>query len=251
MRKVLCTKDQVRAKIKVGFWSMCTLTCWCWGIYPLLEEEIRLPLAGWFPFDLSNKINFAIAYIFLIIGAWFNGICNIAVDTLLSALIMVVAAELTILNDSLENIRNFSEAELGVTFKNFGDKGEVSPDLQKIMNQKLIDCIVQHRNILRFNYEYQNVFSNVVLAQFVGSVVLICITMFEMALSTKLTYSAYHCSWENSSEEFKKNLLYFMTRSQVDIKILAGSIFTLNLSCFVTIIKSSWSYFAVLRSINN
>ena len=50
--------------------------------------------------------------------------------------------------------------------------------------------------------------------------------------SDKLTESAYVCQWVNASEEFKHNLLYFMTRTQFPLKLYASGYFTLSLDTF-------------------
>ncbi|XP_056644738.1 uncharacterized protein LOC130450387 [Diorhabda sublineata] len=267
--------------VSYGFWGACVCTCTFWATYPFTEEELRLPLAGWFPFCVTTSPNFELAFIYQFIASTLNGLSNISIDTMMSGLIMVVCAQLSILNDSFMNIRHFAELEVGHEFRDDNGRNEISPRLQDTMNRKLAECVVHHKCILEFKDEFQALFSNSILGQFIVSVIIICITMFEMTLipigslqffsmvlyqycmlleiflwcyygnevimkSRKLTESAYKSDWVSCGEEYKKKIIFIILRTQKEINIQAGMIFTLSLSTFVKILKSSWSYFAVL-----
>nr|QNH68037.1 odorant receptor 11 [Apriona germarii] len=201
----------------------------------------------------------------------------------MSGLIMVVCAQLHILNDSLLNMREQAEAEL----RNAGVKvyRRMTKELQDKMNEKLVECVIHHQCIMEFAKELTFLFTTSILGQFIVSVVIICITLFEITLvpvmsikffsmilyqfcmlleifllcyygnevireSTELTKCAFCSDWTDCSWEFKRNLLFFMTSSQTALKLYAGGFFTLSLETFVKILKSSWSYFAVLNSVH-
>ncbi|XP_050499177.1 odorant receptor Or1-like [Diabrotica virgifera virgifera] len=285
-RETLKSYIKMARFITLSFWGACVCTCSFWAIYPFTLNELQLPLAGWFPFDTTKTPYFEWAYTFQIISTALNGISNISIDTLMSSLIMVICAQLNILNDSLRNIRPFAEAELDQKgFRNATDRDEISPRLQYTMNRILVECIVHHRCILKFSTEFQALFANSILGQFIVSGIIICVTLFEMAMtpagsiqffslllyqmcmllevflccyygneiiikSNSLTVSAYHCDWVYSSEQFKKNLIFLMTRSQLKTIIYVGNFIPLSLDSFVKILKSSWSYFALLMSLN-
>lgn len=61
-------------------------------------------------------------------------------------LIMVVCAQLHILNDSLLNMRERAEAEL----RDAGAKvdGRMTKELQDKMNEKLVECVIHHQCII-------------------------------------------------------------------------------------------------------
>jgi hypothetical protein len=86
--------------------------------------------------------------------------------------------------------------------------------------------------------------------------------------SDKLTESAYICEWIDGPKEFKQDLLFFMTRTQFPLQLYASGYFTLSLETFKAvclkansnevlirsvfqIVKSSWSYFAVLNQVHS
>jgi hypothetical protein len=84
--------------------------------------------------------------------------------------------------------------------------------------------------------------------------------------SSQIPYSAFESDWTGIPIEAKKNLLIFIMRSQKPIKMSAINLFSLSLSTFTTvsledfftqksrfflqILRTSWSYFAVLRQVN-
>nr|XP_015839882.1 PREDICTED: uncharacterized protein LOC663463 [Tribolium castaneum] len=245
-------------------------TCALWAIFPFLdktEKTVKLPLSGWFPFDTTKSPVFECAFVYQTVGALVNGLGNISIDTFLSGIIMVVSGQLKILNNSLQTMKPNCKAN----------------DTER--RQKLIDIIIHHRSIIQFAQEMTWLFTTCIMSQFVVSVIIICITMFQMSLvsplslqflsmalyqacmiteiflwcyygnevilqSGKLTQSAYMSQWLSSSKKFKHDLMFFMTRSQNPLKLYAGGYFTLSLETFMAIVKSSWSYFAVLNRVH-
>ncbi|KAJ8974557.1 hypothetical protein NQ317_007328 [Molorchus minor] len=302
-------KEYIRdsKRITNTFLSACVVTCAFWSLYPFtVEEELRLPLAGWYPFDTSKSPAFEITFVYQAVASTINGLSNICLDTLMSGLIMVVCAQFNILNDSLKNLREYSKDELDV---NARFRKEMSVELQNKMDEKLWECVVHHRYILEYAFQFASevtfLFTYSILGQFIVSVIIICITLFEITLlpwgslkffslilyqlcmlleifllcyygnkviveSMELTKCAYHDDWIDCSTKFKRNLLFFMTRSQVPLKLTAGGFFTLSLDTFVKaslhigtsygshltclpfqILKSSYSYFAVLNRVHS
>ncbi|XP_072375759.1 odorant receptor Or1-like, partial [Diabrotica undecimpunctata] len=195
-------------------------------------------------------------------------------------LIMVVCGQLNILNDSLVNITKMANQKLKeircCNFRHMQKK-------QELINQKLKECVEHHKAILEFAEEITSLFATSLFAQFLVSVFVFCATFFEMTMvpitsvrffsmalyqycmlleifpscyfgnevileSRKLTSSAYHSEWLNYNIKVRKNLIFFMTRTQKITQITAGGFFTLSLDTFIKILKSSWSYVAVIDS---
>ncbi|XP_044258923.1 odorant receptor Or1-like [Tribolium madens] len=245
-------------------------TCALWAIFPFLnkkEKTVKLPLSGWFPFDTTKFPIFEFAFVYQTVGALVNGLGNISIDTFLSGIIMVVSGQLKILNNSLQTLKLDYKAK------------------SRENRQKLIQNVIHHQGIIHFAQEMTGLFTTCIMSQFVVSVIIICITMFQMSLvsplslqflsmalyqtcmiteiflwcyygneiilqSNKLTQSVYMSQWLDFPKEFKKDLLFFMTRSQKPLKLYAGGYFTLSLETFMAIVKSSWSYFAVLNRVH-
>ncbi|CAH1100156.1 unnamed protein product [Psylliodes chrysocephalus] len=160
--------------------------------------------------------------------------------------IMVVSAELRLLNDTLANLHNFAEDE----FKKYQKSLELdkrSTEFKKMMNKKLIECIIHYQYILEFAEEVNDLFSISIFGQLNVSLFAICATLFEITSSDKLTTSAYQSDWLDCSAEYKQNLLFFMTRTQKVLILYAGNFVEISLNIFVTILKSSYSFCTVLN----
>ncbi|CAH1109886.1 unnamed protein product [Psylliodes chrysocephalus] len=65
-----------------SFLTAGVLTCIFWATYPFTEDELKLPLAGWFPFDTTVSPNFELAYTYQCMATTLNGITIISIDTL-------------------------------------------------------------------------------------------------------------------------------------------------------------------------
>ncbi|CAG9857147.1 unnamed protein product [Phyllotreta striolata] len=260
--------------LTLGCAGAVTATCAFWAVYPFTDDDGPfLPIPAYVPFDVRNStFRFALVYSFEIVATAVGGQMDLAADCLMAVLLMTFCAQLNVLNDSLVNLQPMETNR--------------TKSLVKNMNEKLVHCIRQHRLIIEFTETWSGMFTYAIFSQFVVSVFVICATFFEMTQvpassirffsmalyqmcmfleiypicyygnevikeSDKLTDSAYHCDWSECPLEFQKNLVFFMTRSQRPIKLYAGNFFALSLETFIKILKSSWSFVAVLIQVNN
>nr|CAH7735064.1 unnamed protein product [Callosobruchus chinensis] len=209
---------------------------------------------------------------------------NTGALSLIEGLIMVVGAELRTLNDSLANIKEYSESAIGFQSKNYYEM--VSEELDRKMIENIIDCIIKHKYVIGFVNEISSIFGKALLVQYLIIVLMLCTALFEMTKvpvgsvpffsyvcfqycsvtgifvlcyfgneviveSTRLTSSAYSCDWTGSSQTFKKLLLVFMIRSQKGLELYAANVFSISLENFLKIMKSAVSYFTVLQQFSD
>lgn len=92
-------------------------TCTLWGIFPFLDidetkDKVRLPLSGWYPFDVSNSPVFEWIYAYQTIGALVNALANISMDTFLAGIIMVISGQLKVLNNAFQTTKKFDRKDL-------------------------------------------------------------------------------------------------------------------------------------------
>lgn len=71
------------------------------------------------------------------------------------------------------------------------------------------------------------------------------------AVSEKLSLSLFHSNWVEESREFKTAMKIFMENTKNPIQIYSFGTFKLCLENFLTIINSAYSYYTVLKTINN
>ncbi|XP_037911476.1 odorant receptor 33b-like isoform X3 [Hermetia illucens] len=150
-------------------------------------------------------------------------------------------------------------------------------------NAELIQCIKDQQMLVEYFHTVRKVTSPAIFVQFLATVIDACITavcvfcvegnlfeaiffgqyflciILEIALycyfgdelvveSSQITDAIYSCNWMDQDKMFKKNLLVFMQSTQEGMTIVAGGIFPVNLTTFVSVLKSSYSFFAVLMT---
>ncbi|XP_077284425.1 odorant receptor Or1-like [Arctopsyche grandis] len=250
------------------FLTMATLTVLLWAIFPLLElNDRQLPLKAWYPFDIKETPIFQIIYLYQIISGLMNAMVNISMDTLGSGIMALTAGQLDILN-----------YELSLLWRPNGkDSG--------YMLQKLKECIKYHQEIIRFVVDQEYVFGYMYLGQFLVAVIVICVSAFQLTLipisikfvsmiiylmcmlmeiflycyhgneisikSVEIVNSAAKCGWYEENSKFTNTLMFLMQRARKPLQVSAGKLFSLSLSTFVSILRSSYSYFTLLQHIHN
>ncbi|RZC39318.1 7tm 6 domain containing protein, partial [Asbolus verrucosus] len=258
--------------IYVLYWSASLGAIFFWSTYPLMDKsfkDYRLPFLAWYPYN--NKISpfYEITYIYQILGVCFIATTALSIDTLIAALNVYTGAQFDILADNIKHLYD---------------------DTSTDFNEKLINSVRHHREILKFA-ENTGKFSNwIVMGQFFISAISIGITMFQLTSvkstveifmfcwfgnevevkvynnfplvltthitlfffkSNQLPYAAYESNWINAPTDVKTKMILFIMRCQKPCKMSALNLFYLSLNTFMSILRASWSYFALLHQVSS
>ncbi|KAJ3663646.1 hypothetical protein Zmor_007886 [Zophobas morio] len=189
---------------------------------------------------------------------------HINIDALVAALNVFNGSQFDILCDNLRNLHKLGENIL----KNF------------------IGCVKHHKEILSFADKSNRFLNWILFVQFFVFAFCIGITLFQLTLvvpmsneffsllsygvaitmqifmycwfgneievkSSNIPYAAFECQWTDFSEKIKKKLLFFTLVSQKPVRFSAINLFYLNLDTFLRILKTSYSYFALLHQVNS
>ncbi|KAH0813201.1 hypothetical protein GEV33_009590 [Tenebrio molitor] len=272
---ILSNEINMSKMISKIFLIMCTITCSSWAISPFLDtsggQGVRLPLSGWYPFSTDGSPAFEFAYVYQIFSTWVGGLGDISMDTCMSGAIMLISAQLSVLNNALEIMR-----------QNYQKDTEKIRKEEEKFRQSLIRNIEHYKSIIQFADEFTYLFTASITGQFVVGVIIVCMSMFQMSLvsvlsfrffammlyqicvlmeiylwcyygneSDKLTESAYICEWIDGPKEFKQDLLFFMTRTQFPLKLYASGYFTLSLETFKAVCLKANSNEVLIRSVSD
>ncbi|XP_064215124.1 odorant receptor Or1 isoform X2 [Tribolium castaneum] len=243
------------------FFLTADLTLVMWILFPIMDGERRFPSNAWFPYDYLSGRNYTLTYIWQSIFIIYHALSNVCMDTFFAMLMVQTGAQCDVLNN-----------QVSLLGKESVDSDTVRGELGK--------CIHHHKLILKLAETIGLVFRNIVLVQFATSVSVLCETMFLLSLvktlnatfvmllfyqvaiftqiflycwfgnevvlkSAKLYYSAYESRWYECPQSFKKDLLFFMQRTQKPIVLFVGKMFP------ITILRSSWAYFMALRKVHD
>nr|QXE93227.1 odorant receptor 1 [Eucryptorrhynchus brandti] len=155
----------------------------------------------------------------------------------------------------------------------------------KLVENRIKHCIVYYTEIIRYVSLIENTFSYGILVQFTCSAIVICLTGFQLTLMTnflsahfilmatyfwsmtnqltlycwnghllmeksdQITQACYHVNWYEMRVNDQKLLITIMERAKQPVAVKAIGVFCLNLATLMSILRSSYSYFAVLHQI--
>ncbi|RZC36253.1 7tm 6 domain containing protein [Asbolus verrucosus] len=255
------------------FYVIFMTNCWnavlLFSTFPILDKsvkEYRLPFMAWYPYNTKVSPSYEITYVYQCISLLFIATTNINIDTLIAALNMYIGAQCDILCDDLQNLQN--------------------DDPSSDIDEGLMKCITHHKKIMKFTSDSNKFFNWIVFVQFFASAVSIALSLFQLTVVTpfsnefytyamygvaviveifiycwfgnevelkskKIPYAIFESDWTDASLTVKKKMVFFTMKCQTPIKLSALNLFYLSIENFITILRTSWSYFAVLRQVNS
>lgn len=123
-----------------------TSACIFSWVAPLFSYEPMLPYPGWYPLDWQNdEQSYWIVYVYQVVGVTFQTSTIILLQLLSIYFMAVIGAQLDILKYRLENLGNVMAIDDEI--------------LQKSAELQLIDCVVVHNDILRFDWTNKKISS--------------------------------------------------------------------------------------------
>ncbi|XP_033609115.1 odorant receptor Or2-like [Cryptotermes secundus] len=172
--------------------------------------------------------------------------------------------------------------------ENIKEAHYLQEDLDSKSDKCLLECIHHHQYILELVENMENLLNPVLFFQFFGSTCTICLILFYLALnldsdgvmdqlsfcgllavalsqlllfcwygndltyeSDSLTKAIYDTPWIDASMYFRKNMRIMISRSMKPSYLTGGKLYIMSLETYRAIIGASFSYFTVLRNINN
>ncbi|KAF5271728.1 hypothetical protein FQA39_LY08051 [Lamprigera yunnana] len=139
-------------------------------VYPLLDNK---PLPFPFPFDLGSYTYYM--YALQIVGVGIAAWNNSSMDTLTTSIMGITSAQLDILCKKLVHIRDSIR----------GNHSGLNTEL--IVINRLKECVKHHNVIIRLVNYTERVFTLGLFAQFGTSVIVICTTVFPIAMASRIT----------------------------------------------------------------
>ncbi|XP_050077972.1 odorant receptor Or1-like [Anopheles maculipalpis] len=232
---------------------------------------------------------FLLVLVYQYVGIFLNASFNISWDSLVAALLALTTAHLNRLQIQLmkvghKDVKDQKEDQRITMVATIYDNNDSRNEVYK----ELLRCIVFHQEVTGFLRDVLKLFSGPMLAQLYCSVFILCITEFRLITDVNtttetiraLTYLicliiqvVQYCYFGNEINymsqtihqatafmnypamniKTRKLLIAFQQLTAKGIHCCAKKIFTIELSMatFVTIIKTSYSYLAVLRSMTD
>ncbi|KAG7298107.1 hypothetical protein JYU34_018875 [Plutella xylostella] len=250
-------------------------TCGMWALKPLFDDagEREFPFRMWMPVGTEKSLEYIAGYAFQLLSVCTSAYIYFGVDSVALCMVIFGCAQLDVIKDKIVKIKP-------VTMEDRAAKRALNifQDNYKI----LVECIIQHQKIVKFTERIENTYHTYLLFQLSGGVGLICMSALRilvvdwqsMQFFSIITYLSvmimqmYVCCWcgheltahseelywvlsegpwYEQSVQFQRALCFTMLRMRRPMVFRAGHYVPLSRQTFVSILRMSYSYFALLR----
>ncbi|XP_070165840.1 odorant receptor 13a-like isoform X3 [Polyergus mexicanus] len=227
-------------------------------IMTLLEDNAanvkKSPISG------ASKLPFQVEYgkkldqyfypitIHCYLGVFAHVFSTIAVDTFYYTVVQHTCGMFSIVGHMLEDIGKDSDANFDMKLDKIKD----------INYHKALDCLRRHLNVINIcGIQVVMNLSNardiaaplaIYIAQLIHLFLQFWQAQFLLDYSTIPYESICRGNWYYTSKRCRKIFLLIMNRTMSPCKLTAGKIMTLSIESFAAVLKTSMSYFTVLRS---
>lgn len=218
----------------------------------LITGVMKLPVNYWYPFDAYQPHTFPIALTWVNYAASYSLIHMLAADSLLFALMTVLAMEFDFLKLDLTDFHQTPSKMIGDEIKSLIKRHNVLLDigdrLQSIYETTFLCCFMISSTVLCFlafhlsaipSEEAVAAYSFYVpyLSMICGQVLLLCVFGQKVSDSSeKVAEGVYNCNWEEFEDEsVKKHLLMMIMRSQRPTRLTAMNFGDVSLASFKTV----------------
>lgn len=191
----------------------------------LFYKTMEYPITYWYPFDIYRPVTFALVLTWTDFMAWIASFCLLGCDSLVYALITVIAMEFDTITSDL---RNFSAVSSKDGYK-----------------KTLASIVDRHNELLDLIDKLQDIYGLIFFSSFFISSFLMCFTGFQLSTSTDNSFfipllcliigqifllcffgqklidssaslaDGSDCGWENFDDnEFKKDISFLILRAK-------------------------------------
>ncbi|KAG6460103.1 hypothetical protein O3G_MSEX011771 [Manduca sexta] len=259
------------------FLTSAITTCTLWAMIPLFDDagHKTFPFRIWMPVTADESPGYELGYLYQMVSIYISAFLFIAVDSVALSMIMFGCAQLDIIKDKMQKVR-----EVPICL-NVDEKKEKL----KSNNDLFTECVRHYQNVISFVELVEKTYHANIFFQLSGTVAIICniglrisivdhhsvqffsmlnymVTMLSQLFlycwcGNELTIRSevlrdwmYQCPWYDQDTKFKRTLWITMERMKKPIIFKAGHYISLSRPTFVAILRCSYSYFAVLNRAN-
>nr|AST36385.1 putative odorant receptor OR16 [Cydia nigricana] len=279
--KILKLQASRIKRLLLGFIIGCLGTCSLFVLRPLFDDANRsFPFKMWMPVSPEHSPQYELGFLFQLTTIFMSAFMYFGVDSVCLSMVIFACAEIDIIKEKIMNVKPIAERRINrsITVKN-------------ILNEHykiLVECVAHHQAIMKFIQQVEDTNHAHLLFQLSGTVGLICMSALRIlvvdprsvqfmsvvlylvslssqqfvccwsgheltATSLELHTAVYECCWYEQDVPFNRALLIMMLRLGRPMEFRAGRYISVTLSrqLFVAILRTSYSYFAVLQQTNS
>ncbi|XP_063827159.1 odorant receptor 4-like [Ostrinia nubilalis] len=274
-RALLRATSRGAARLLRAYYGCAVATCVLWTIFPVVYKlrGFRIEFPFWTFLDYNQPVMFVIVLLHSFYATNLVAVGNTTMDAFIATVMYQCKTQLRILRMNFETLPERARALT---------KESVNANYEEILTKLLFECIQHFQKIADTMALLEQVFGLAVLVQFTVGGWILCmaaykivsvnVLSFEFASTTlfivciltelflycyygnevtvesdRMVEAVYAMEWLHAPLRFKRSLVLVMERAKRPLRPAAGHLIPLSLDTFVTILKSSYSFYAVLR----
>ncbi|XP_015838561.1 odorant receptor 4 isoform X2 [Tribolium castaneum] len=253
-------------KIYFSFYSMAGVAISFLVAFPILDilngGERQILFVCWFPYDYMTSPFYEFTYFYQSASIIYAGVIVLQIDTLVTLLMTYLGFQCDLLCENLTQV-------------GYNNSKENNTELE------FVKCIKHHQELKNHCVDFS---SGLIFVQVATSSIAIGLTLFQMTLnvstfnviflvlyglsvtfqmfqycwfgsevihkSDKIAYSAFEMNFVDAPLSVKENLVIFMACTQKPIKMPVLKVTHLSLQTFTKVLRTAWSYFALLVQVS-
>nr|UVB79116.1 odorant receptor 18 [Heortia vitessoides] len=269
--------DTIRKAVRLvrAFNYASIFTCFLWSLHPtimhLKGRRVEFPI--WLPFDPNVNPQFYIAVLYVGIQTSWLGYSNTTIDAFIAFIFEQCRTQVSIMRHDLENLVRKSKEEASLSLVSWED----------VYQKRFGYILLQHKEIINITVKAQQIFGGAIFYQFLVGGWILCTSAYRMVnlnvasvefasmimyilcilteifiycyYGNELTYesgklieSAYGLNWLELPVVHRKTLIILMEILKKPIRPMAGNLIPLSNSTFVSILRSSYSFYVFLKN---
>ncbi|XP_060529460.1 odorant receptor 4-like [Cylas formicarius] len=245
----------------------------------LLPE--KLPYYSWMPFAYNTEKLYLLAVAYQAGPMFSYAYSIVGIDTLFMNIMNNIGSNLTIMQGAFKTLRGRTAKIVGqpISSLRLHENAEFTDELYKQFRK-----ISRHlQTVLHMSNQLESVYRYVTLCQITATLFILCTCLYlvsttplgskqfiaecvymaamffqlfvycwfgnEVTLKCQeLSNYIWECEWFATTTSFKKNLIFTMMRTKKPLYFTAGKFLPLTLPTFMSIIKTSYSIFALIKN---
>nr|UTN00915.1 odorant receptor [Semanotus bifasciatus] len=245
-----------------------------------------MPYIFYIPFPSDTKITCQLVAVYLDIALCGISFCHGCSDSFYVILLYCLKTNYIIVGEAFRTVRKrvFKKLNLPLDFEIFRD--DEFPELEQELHREMNFMTKHFVQLLRVTEDLEDIYNVVILGQMLQcfiifasclyiattvaitspefapvaqyfSAVLVQLALFSW-FGTGITRATedmmnalYDSDWYSASKRFKSSLLLTMMRLQEPVHLTVGKFAPLTLNSFVSVCRGAFSYYTVLKEVNN
>ncbi|NP_001091790.1 candidate olfactory receptor [Bombyx mori] len=260
----------------VWAYSGCAVvTCTLWIVFPIIYhvqgQTVEFPF--WIQIDYTKSSMFVVVLLYSYYVTTLVGIANTTMDAFMATILGQCKTQFTILRIKFETLPTRAKQAL---------RCDSEQNYDEVLMRLFHDCLKHYQKIVDTTSSLQSIFSSAILIQFGIGAWILCMAAYKIVNlsvlsiefasmilfisciltelflycyygnevsteSDRLVTSIYSMEWVGARLGFQRGLLVLLERARRPVRPAAGLVIPLSLQTFLKIIKSSYTFYAVLR----